>query len=131
MYTRIIDPTIELYDAESHELLGIGTFELPRSEENKLLDLVNYGLKPKSLLVLNAYLYNPSANYIPATPDKPLSREGVIKAQFVDTDSKNMNQIEIRIQFDSRPRGITPGDPYNYTSVDFNNITVESVKEKY
>lgn len=131
MYSRIGNLSMDLYDPETHELLGATTFMLPSSEEKKLLDLVNYGVRPTNLLVVNANLYNPSPNYSPSNPAMPLKRAGVIKALFTESDTKVNIPLEIRIKFDSRVRGVIPGNPYRYSSVDFGNIEVESVKPMY
>lgn len=48
--------TNEVYDEKTGKFLGFVTFELSQAEEDKLLNLVNYGETPKSLTVLNAII---------------------------------------------------------------------------
>lgn len=60
MYTKISSPEMVIYDGETKELIGKVKFMLPPSTENKLLQLVNYNMKPSSLLLLNVVLYEPS-----------------------------------------------------------------------
>lgn len=128
MYTKINNPTIDILDANTGKFLGTSTFDLPSGEEKKLLNLVNYGVKPSTLLILNANLYDAPEDYVPPSIDKALKREGILNALFTEQGTEKNIPIEIRIKFDSRARGVVPGDPYYLNSVQYSDIEVESVK---
>ena len=127
MYTQIINPSIDIYNADTGEFLGTSTFDLSPSEGKKLLNYLNRGELFSDLLLLNARLYNAPKDYVPPTIDRGLMRVGVLHALFRDDSGVDI-PIEIRMKFLSQARGIFPGDPYFLSSILYSDIVVESVK---
>ncbi|HCT64065.1 MAG TPA: hypothetical protein DIC60_02125 [Lachnospiraceae bacterium] len=131
MYTKISNPEIVVYDGETKELIGKAKFMLSPSTENKLLQLVNYNIKPSSLLLLNVILYEPAEGYSIPLPYYQYMREGKITALFTEADTKRQVPIEIAIKYKTRAHGANPAMPNYYDSVVFSDIEVVSVEGKY
>lgn len=127
MFTKITNQKIEIYNADTGQYLGTSTFDLPPEEEKKLLNLVNYGVNPSSLLILNARLYDAPEDYIPPSITEAKRRKGILTADFIEEGTQNKIPIEIQMNFDSRARGLLPGSPYYLNSVQYSDIVVESV----
>lgn len=127
MYTRIVSPYIDIYNASSGNLLGTATLDLTPFEEKKLLDFLNQGKPFSDLLVLNANLYNASKEYTAPTVGNPMDREGTFHALFRDEAGVYV-PMEIRMKFLARARGAVKGDPYYLSSVQYSDIVVESVE---
>lgn len=126
MYNQVINPSIDIYNADTGEFLGTSTFDLSSYEEKKLLNYLNRGESFSDLLLLNARLYNAPKDYVPPTIDRGLRRVGVLHALFRDDTGVDV-PIEIRMKFLSQARGVFPGDPYFLSSVLYSDIIVESV----
>jgi len=128
MYTKIENPSIVIYDGKSNELIGVATFKLNNESERALLDLVNYGVRPTYLTVLDLDLYQPASSYIPPKPFDSYAREGTINASFIDSYSGNPVPVEIRMKYNALARGNLLGNLFHFDSAEFNNIEIESVK---
>ncbi|MBP1737289.1 MAG: hypothetical protein H6Q60_1170 [Oscillospiraceae bacterium] len=126
MFVKITDPTMSVYD--SGHLIGTARFTLSPDSEAALLDLVNYGVTPKSLIFLNVDFYQPTEYYNPPHQIEPVKRKGILRAVFT-SDTKELSTIEIRFSFDAIPRGIRTGDRYYFDSIGYYNIQVESIDE--
>lgn len=131
MYTKINNPSIVIYNGETNEFIGTATFTLTSKSEEALLQLLNYGIKPSSITVLNLNLYQPSATYIPPTPYNAYRREGTIYASVTDAYTGTAMPVEISIKYDARARGNSLGTLYHFDSAEFSNIEIESVKIIY
>lgn len=123
MYTQIINPSIAVYDPETDKFLGDGRFKLTLSAEQALLDWMNYGISPKSLVMVESS-FVPSEDYVPITPNMTYHQKGIFRALMKDEDTGKWVPVEARITYDWRSRSPEPG---NFaSSVEFNNIKVDS-----
>lgn len=131
MFTHIKDPRIVIYDGETHKLIGIASFKLTSDSEKALLQLVNYGIKPSSITLLDVDLYQPNEDYVPPIPYNAYKREGTIYALFTDANSGEDIPIEIQLKYTARARGNLLGNLYHFDSVEFSDMEIESVKINY
>ena len=123
MYTQIINPSIAVYDPETDKFLGDGRFKLTPSAEQALLDWMNYGISPKSLIMV-ASSFEPSEDYMPVTPNEPYHQKGVFRALMKDEDTGKWVPVEARLTYDWRARTPQPG---NFaSSIELSNIKVDS-----
>lgn len=129
MYTSIRNPRITIYNGATKELIGAANFKLTPEAEKALLQLVNYGKVPASLLILDIELFRPAKGYLPPRPFEAYKREGIINALFFESDTGEEIPIEIRIKYTARARSSKPDNLYFYNSVDFGDIEVDSVRE--
>lgn len=133
MYTQINGPCgIEIYDSENNKRVGNATFMLTSEAEQDLLQLVNNGVKPTSMTVLNIDLYEPEKDYVLVTAYNTYKREGTIHASVEDPYTGKSIPIAIQMKYDARVRGKLSGeDSYYFDSADLDNIVIESVKIYY
>lgn len=128
MYTGIINPSIDIYDAETNEFLGEARFELSSEAERKLLDLVN-DRKPFTSLVVLDLQFQPAGGYVPLDPYKMYRFKGLFRALFTKSGTGVSVPIEMRGAFNMRLRSIGSGQRQYLNSVDFSNIEVDSIQE--
>lgn len=131
MFTQISNPRIVVYNGETNELIGTASFELTPSAEKAFLSLVNKGLQPSSLVLLDLDLYKPGKSYIPPTPYDAYKRNGTIYASFKDYYSGKNIPVEIKLKYRIRARGNLLRNLYHFDSADFSDIKIESVKINY
>ena len=131
MYTKISDPSMEIYNGETNEFIGVAEFDLSTNAEYDLLNLVNYGKLPESLLIFNLSLHQPDKSYVPPTPYVEHLRKGTIIALFTDSFAGKQIPIEIKINYIARANSVYFGDYNSYPSVIYTNIVVESVIENH
>jgi len=131
MYTKISNPSIEIYNGETNERIGTATFSLTTQAEKELLRLLNYGIPPASLPVLDLNLSQPEKSYVPPEPFHAYERRGTIYATVTDAYTGRLQPVEIQMTYDARARGNLTGDLYHFDSAEFNNIKIESVKVIY
>jgi len=131
VFTRIKNPRITIYDGETNQFIGTASFKPTTEAEKALLQLVNYGIKPSSLTLLDVNLYQPDKDYVPPTPYYLYPREGTIYAFFTDSTAGADIPIEIQMKYNARARGTLTGNLYHFDSVDFSDIEIESVKINY
>ena len=127
MYTIIINPTIDIYDAETGQFVVTLDIELPHSQEDKTLNLLNRGEIFSNLFILNAEVTNAQEGYIPPTIENPKRRVGVLHLLARDDTGTNV-PIEIRMLLTAQVRDINPKDIYHLGSIEYTDILVESVK---
>jgi len=133
MYTKIINPSVVVFDGKTRELIGTATFKLADESEKALLNLLNYNEQPSSLTLLDVDLHKPSPNYSPPTPFKPYARKGTINANalFTNENSKRLVPVEIQLKYNFLTRGNTKGNLFHFESVEFGDIDIQSVKIIY
>ena len=131
MFTKIEDPRIAIYDGKTNKFIGVASFNLTPESENALLKLVNYGVKPSSMILLDIDLYQPDKDYVPPTPYDAYEREGTIYALFTDYGTGEEIPVEIQMKYKARARGNLLGNLYHFDSVEFSDIDIESVKINY
>lgn len=133
MYTKIIDPSVVVFDGKTGELIGTATFKLSDESEKALLNLLNHNEQPSSLTLLDVVLNKPSPNYSPPTPSKPYARKGTINANalFTNANSKSLVPVEIQLKYNLLVKGKTTGNVFHFESVEFEDIDIQSVKIIY
>ncbi|MGE4213693.1 MAG: hypothetical protein AB7E42_02825 [Anaerotignaceae bacterium] len=127
MYIRIIDPNISIFNGDTNEFIGSARFNLTPESEKDLLQLVNYNITPKSLLLLNLIFYQQSTYFDPPTLDQPTNRKGILRAILLN-DSGEQVPIEIRLRYDAIARGNLTGIRTFFESAEYNNIAVDSIE---
>lgn len=128
MYNLVTNLVDEIYHGKTGEFLGYATFELPQAEEDKVLNLVNYGETLKFLILLNLDVVKTAKDYVPPELIQKYPRTGIIRALFRDADSGALTPIEIRLTYDARGRGQETGDVYHFDSVEYSNIKVDEIR---
>jgi hypothetical protein len=119
---------MDVYDVETGKLVGNARFKLSPESEKALLDLVNNGKPPKSLLLINEEVFNTPEDYLPPTGSIPVRREGIFRAWFRQDDG-NTVPIEIRLIFDALVRGSRMPNKYFFDSTQYSNIKIESINQ--
>ncbi|WP_312942343.1 hypothetical protein [Oscillibacter sp.] len=119
MFTQLINPSVDAYNTETGVFLGEARFTPTREAEEALLNWINYGVKPKSLLMLESN-FQPSEQYTPITPNQTYRQNGIFRALVKDGSSGRWFPIEARIAYDWRTRSVEPGLHFN--SVEFDNL---------
>lgn len=127
MFNQISNLTIDIFNETGTQFIGEAQFELPKEAESALLNLINYGKKPESLMLQDIDFYRPSGAYVAPDISKPLRQAGIIKAIISDTANGFEVPIEIDLNYDAIARH-SGANPYFFDSVDFSNITVNSIK---
>lgn len=122
MYTQIINPSVAAYDVQTGEFLGDARFKLTLSAEQALLDWANYGITPKSLVMVQSS-FEPSEHYTPITPNKTYHQKGPFRALMKDEDTGRWVPVESYITYDWRSRSPEAGN--FISSVEFSNIKAE------
>lgn len=130
MFDRIAKPVNRVYDSVTNEFLGYSRFDLSPSEEEKLLQLVNYGKIPKSLILLDVTFSQTPKDYVPPSLTQKFRRRGVLRALFRDADSGKYIPVEIYFTFDVRGRGNASGDIYYFDSLEYSNIKIDQIDVK-
>lgn len=128
MYNMITNLVNEVYDGKTSEFLGYATFELAPTETAKLLQLVNYGKVPESIILSNLDIVRTAEDYAPPTLTVKYPRIGILRALFRDDTSGVLIPIEIHFTFDVRGRGQQRGNLYHFDSVEYSNIKVDEIK---
>ncbi|BAK99910.1 hypothetical protein OBV_27120 [Oscillibacter valericigenes Sjm18-20] len=128
MYNLVTNLVDEIYHGKTGNFLGYATFELPQTEEEKILNLVNYGETPKCLILLNLDVIKTAKDYVPPELIKKYSRAGILRALFRDADSGVLMPIEICLKYDARGRGQETGDIYHFDSVEYSNIEIGEIR---
>lgn len=123
VYTQIINPSVAAYDAETGLFLGDARFRLTSSAEQALLDWLNYGIVPKSLVMMQSY-FEPSEHHTPITPNTIYHQKGIARAMARDENIGVWVPVEGRVTYDWRSRSSEP--PGNFiSSIEFSNIGID------
>lgn len=126
MFTQLINPSVDAYNYDTGTFLGEARFKPTLEAEKALLDWINYGVKPNSLLMLESS-FKPSEQYIPIVPNMTYHQKGIFRALLKDGSSGRWFPIEARITYDWRTRSVEPG--LNFSSVEFDNIQLIDFNE--
>lgn len=126
MYTQIINTSVDAYDFNTGEFIGEARFTPTRKAEMDLLNWLNYGIPPKSMVMVNSD-FRPSESYIPIIPNKTYHQRGIFRALVKEKDTGVWRPIELRITYDWRSRSPEPG--YFISSVEFNNFKIDRAQE--
>lgn len=127
MFSNISNLTIDIFNEPGTQFIGEARFDLPKESEQALLQLVNYGVKPQTLMLQNMDFYRPAGAYVAPDISKPLRQSGIIKAVLSDTVNGFEIPVEIDLNYDAMVRH-SGGNPYFFDSVEFDNIQVNSIK---
>lgn len=122
MFTRILNLSIDAYDFNTGKFIGEARFAPTQAAEGALLNWINYGVSPPSLVMLESS-FQPSENYIPIVPNETYHQKGVFKALLKEGDSGEWFPIEAHVTYDWRSRSPEPGN--FISSVEFSNIKVD------
>lgn len=122
MFTRLINPTVDAYNIETGEFIGEARFTPTEESEKGLLDWINYGIPPQSLVMLESN-FVPSENYVPIVPNRTYHQKGIFRALLKEGDTGKWVPIEAWITYDWRTRS-TEGK-YYFSSVEFDSIKVD------
>lgn len=131
MYSKITDSFLDVFDEKTGLYMGHSHFTLTQGSENKLLDFLNYNKIPDTLALLNVSLSDVSANYIPPELFCMHERISVLYIDVVDTYSRRLVPIEIKMSYDVLVRGNLSGTPYYFESVELENIKILDVNYRY
>lgn len=126
MFTQLINPSVDAYDFETGKFIGEARFTPTEAAERALLDWINYGVAPRSLVMLNSD-FQPSENYVPIVPNETYHQKGIFRALLKEGDSGEWVPIEAHITYDWRSRSPEPGN--FISSVEFDNLTVDMMGE--
>jgi len=129
MFSKITNPIMDIYDSENRGIIGEASFALTSDAERQLIQLVNYGIPPKSLILLNFEFYQLTEGYTPPNLSKLPRQSGVLRAVFTDTDIAEHVPIEIRLEYDARVRGKIAANANFYNSVELYNIDIQSIMQ--
>jgi hypothetical protein len=128
MYTKIIDPSIVIYNGYTNEFIGSAKFNLTPESQDALLRLVNYNSIPASLLLMNLNFYQQSTYFDPPVLDQTVPRKGILRVIVVN-DAGEQIPMEIRLRYDARARSNVSGSLTFFESAEYNNIEVDSIEE--
>ncbi|MGE4277633.1 MAG: hypothetical protein AB7E30_10740, partial [Lawsonibacter sp.] len=105
--------------------IGEARFTPSGKAEADLLNWLNYGIPPQSLVMVNSD-FRPSENYIPIRPNETYHQRGIFRALVKEKDSGVWRPIEVRITYDWRSRSSEPGN--FISSVEFNNVKIDRAR---
>lgn len=126
MYSRIINPSVDVFDSETGEFLGQARFELPPDAEKALLNWVNYRVPIQSFNVINSD-FEPSDAYVPIIPNRIYHQQGIFRGLFVQEDTGHSVPVEIRGSYDWRARSVEAGTFIR--SAEYSNVTMDPSQE--
>lgn len=128
MFDRVATPRVDIYDRETNEYYGRATFALTLSVENALLNMINHARNPESIVLQDVTFFPSSSRYVPPGVFEKYARNGIIRAEFRDADSKLWMPADIYISFDAQARGNQLGDLYHFDSVEYTNIAIQGTR---
>jgi len=126
MYLKIFNPTIDIYDPDTEQFVVALALELPRSEEQKLLNYLNYGENFSNLFFLNAEITSAQEGYAPPTIENPSRRVGVLHL-LAREDTGVYVPVDIRMLLTAQVRYINPNDPGHLGSVEYSDVVLKTV----
>lgn len=126
MYSKILNPTIDIYDPDTGQFVVALALELPRFQEKKILNYLNSGENFSDLFFLNAEVTNAQEGYTPPTIERPSRRVGVLHLLARD-DTGVYVPIDIRMLLTAQVRYINPNDPGHLGSVEYNDIVLQKM----
>ena len=127
MFSKFSTLTIEIFNDAGTLFIGEAKFELPKESEEALLQLINYGVTPQTLMLQDLDFYRPSGVFIAPDISKPLRQSGIIKGILTDSANGFEVPVEISLNYDAIARH-SGANPYFFDSVQFYNIAIKSIK---
>ena len=124
MYTQIKNTSVAAYDIETDKFLGVAHFTLTMSVEQALLDWMNYGIVPRTLVMVESS-FQPSENYVPIVPNETYRQRGIVKASVKDDNTGKWEPVTAHITYNWRTRSREPGNVFS--SIEFSNIRTEGM----
>lgn len=128
MFDKIADLHIDIYEGTTGEYLGSNNFTATLEVEKVFLDLINYHIVPKTIVLTDVNFYQASSQYRPPKLDEKQKRRGVVHAKVRDSNSKTWMNAEIYFTFQVRTRGNFLGDQYHFDSVTYSDIQVQEIR---
>lgn len=128
MFDRVVAPRIDIYDRATNEYFGRATFPVTPSVESALLGMINNAVIPRSIVLQDVTFLPSSSRYVPPGLFVKYPRNGVVRAEFRDADSRLWVPADIYINFDAQARGNISGDKYHFDSVEYTNIGIQDTK---
>ena len=128
VFDRVVAPRIDIYDIATNEYFGRATFPVTPSVENALLGIINNATIPRSIVLQDVTFLPSSSRYVPPGLFVKYPRNGIVRAEFRDADSKLWVPADIYINFDAQARGNISGDKYHFDSVEYTNIGIQDTK---
>jgi len=128
MFDRVVAPRIDIYDRATNEYLGRATFPVTPSVESALLGMINNAAIPRSIMLEDVTFLPSSSRYVPPGVFLKFPRNGIIRAEFRDANSKLWIPADIYFTFDAQARGNAAGDKYHFDSLEYTNIGIQNIK---
>lgn len=122
VYDRIATPRIDIYDRKTNEYFGRATFAITPSVESAFLGMINHATIPKSIVLQDVTFFPASSRYVPPGLFVKYPRNGIIRAEFRDANSRLWTPADLYISFDAQARGNISGDKYHFDSLEYTNI---------
>lgn len=128
MFDKVEVPRIDVYDRTTNEYYGRVTFPVTPSVESALLGMINYATIPKSIVLQDATFLPSSSRYVPPGLFVKYPRNGIIRAEFRDANSRLWIPADIYINYDAQARGNLSGDRYHFDSFEYTDIGIQDIK---
>jgi len=128
MYASIVNTSLNVFDHDTGNYIGKARFVLPAESEHALLELINYGRVPGTLILMDVTLYNPSRSYTPPKAFQSCRRDSILYAILYDVDSERQVPVEIRLQYDLRTKTLLSGDFCYYESAELSGIKAAEIR---
>ena len=128
MFDKVSMPYIDIYDNKTNEYYGRVTFSNSPASDAALLGMVNNASSPGSILVRDATFLPASSRYVPPGIFEKYSRNGIIRAEFRDKDSKLWMAAEIYVTLDAQAKGYQEGDNYHFDVIEYSKIDIKNIR---
>ena len=128
MFDKISTPRIDIYDNKTNEYYGRVTFAITPASERALLGMVNNASAPGSIVLQDVTFFPASSRYVPPGLFEKYSRNGIIRAEFRDKDSKLWMPVDIYVTLDAQAKGNLADDKYHFDVVEYSNIVIQNIR---
>lgn len=122
MYTQLRNPCLDAYDVQTGKFIGEARFRPTKEAEKSILDWINYGIQPKSLIMLDSD-FQPAEQCQPITPHKIYHQKGIFKALLKEKGTNEWVPIKVYVTYDWRSRTTEQGNFIR--SVEFENVKID------
>lgn len=129
MYSKVFNPTIDIYDPDTGQFVVTLALELPRSQEQKILSFLNRGEDFSNLFFLNAEIINAREGYMPPTIEHPSRRVGILHLLAREDTGADVS-IDIRMPLTAQVRYINPNAPHHLGSIEYTDIALKTVSRR-
>jgi len=121
-------PRIDIYDNQTNEYYGRITFAITPDSERALLGMINNAIAPSSIVLQDVTFFPASSHYVPPGLFEKYSRNGIVRAEFRDEDSKLWMPADIYVTLDAQAKGNLAGDKYHFDVVEYSNIGIRNIR---